>query len=355
MVDKLNQATALLNDEISPERNTKGIKLLTYNFFQRPPPIHTGGDDYKEVRLQYFTKEYIGNFDIINFQESFCMWNDRKHELIEKAREVGLKYHATSKLHDYYFNGKIWDGGLLSVSRYPMLNIDQHHFQTPGALEDDMCGKGVLYTKIDLSSVGGKAAHLFNLHLQASYFNRTVDGYVDSVVARYEQCKEVRSFVERKVFDDKTNYDKDNDIVILMGDFNINALEISKYALIKLNLAEKEDRFKPVLPLLKNEYKFLTKVISSSKYRYIDLSRQSLGNGKSNPITFADSVVDENGNEKPVVPEFYDEEDCMSKQALDYMFLLIPTEAGSTQGKQELGDQSTEIKSGKLNVSIMKT
>ena len=57
--------------------NRKKIKLLTYNFFLRPPPIKTNEDDYKEERLQDFF-QYLPDFDIICFQEVFGSFHDRK-------------------------------------------------------------------------------------------------------------------------------------------------------------------------------------------------------------------------------------------------------------------------------------
>ena len=53
------------------------IKLLTYNFFLRPPPIKTNSDDYKEERLNDFF-DYLPDYDIICFQEIFGAFHDRK-------------------------------------------------------------------------------------------------------------------------------------------------------------------------------------------------------------------------------------------------------------------------------------
>ena len=52
----------------NPVRNS--IRLLTYNFFCRPPPVNTNKDDYKDARLKDFL-EQLPNFDIICFQELF--------------------------------------------------------------------------------------------------------------------------------------------------------------------------------------------------------------------------------------------------------------------------------------------
>lgn len=48
----------------------RGIKLLTFNVFLRPPPIKTNEDDYKEQRFMEILN-VIDNYDIVCFQEMF--------------------------------------------------------------------------------------------------------------------------------------------------------------------------------------------------------------------------------------------------------------------------------------------
>ena len=91
------------------------------------------------------------------------LWHDRMHTAIEKARQAGLKYHATHDLPNWY-RCMFGDIGLVILSRFPIIKSKFHDFKYPAVLEDAMANKGVLYTKIDLSSKGGSALHLFNLH-----------------------------------------------------------------------------------------------------------------------------------------------------------------------------------------------
>ena len=58
-----------------------------------------------------------------------------------------------------------------------------------------MADKGVLYAKIDLTSIGGKFLHLFSLHTQASYIESSVRFYVETFVSRYTQVKETREVI----------------------------------------------------------------------------------------------------------------------------------------------------------------
>ena len=59
-------------------------------------------------------------------------------------------------------------------------------------------------------------------------------------------------------------------------------------------------------------------------YTLIDCLRHSEGEGRFNPVSFADSYYDENGIEHPIEPELISDADSCTKQALDYIFWLVP-------------------------------
>ena len=59
---------------------------------------------------------------------------------------------------------------------------------------------------------------------------------------------------------------------------------------------------------------------SPQDYTLIDCLRHSEGEGRFNPVSFADVYYDENGQEMPCEPELIGDEDSCSKQALDYIF-----------------------------------
>ena len=101
--------------------------------------------------------------------------------------------------------------------------------------------------------------------------------------------------------------------------------------MIKLGEARKDKLYTPILPLLKDGYKCLLKALSSNEkvqqYAIVDPLRLSSDSEETKPVTFAASTIDEKGYELPLHPELYDKADLMSKQLLDYMFVLQPTEA----------------------------
>ena len=88
-------------------------------------------------------------------------------------------------------------------------------------------------------------------------------------------------------------------------------------------------RYKAILPLFEDEYKTLLftlkhQPMNPDGYTLIDCLRHSQGEGRFNPITFGDSYVDEDGIEQCVEPELLAPEDRCTKQALDYIFQLVP-------------------------------
>ena len=148
------------------------IKLLTLNLFMRPPLIKTNSSDFKEARLQEFIK-CLPDYDIMCLQEVFTTFNTRKQRLISYAMKAGFQYHAQSE-EPSLFSSFVTDGGLLILSRFPILEVEFRPFDY-GVLADAISYKGVLYAKIE---VEGRILHLFTTHTQATYFGVHVDNFV---------------------------------------------------------------------------------------------------------------------------------------------------------------------------------
>jgi endonuclease/exonuclease/phosphatase family metal-dependent hydrolase len=196
------------------------VKILTINLFMRPL-VNTNGSDHKEGRLKAFAEHYLGEYDIICFQELFDWLSTRKHRIILEAKNAGMPYHAFSP-GPQFLSTYIADGGLLTVSKFPITKSDFVNYKYPPVGDDAIAMKGALYTEIDLSEVGGDKLHLFHSHFQASYYGKGIPLYVETFVCRYEQVKEMQKFVQKHTFDNP-DYNRLRDIVILAGDFNQNA------------------------------------------------------------------------------------------------------------------------------------
>jgi len=143
----------------------KNIKVLTYNIFLRPPPVKNNESDWKDARVVEFSK-IINDFDIILLQEMFGGFTSRKQEIIKLANLSGLFYFTDSPSPSF-FSKCIVDGGLLTLSRFPIIEYQFRPFNY-SVLSDALAQKGVLYTKIKI-----KDSYLIviNVHFQASYMN----------------------------------------------------------------------------------------------------------------------------------------------------------------------------------------
>ena len=101
------------------------------------------------------------------------MMNHRKQKLIEYASRLGLSYHAVGD-RPPAFSWYLTDGGLCTTSRFAIVDRDFKPYKY-GFASDSLSYKGLLYTKI---LIQGCALHLFQTHMQASYFGTDADSFV---------------------------------------------------------------------------------------------------------------------------------------------------------------------------------
>lgn len=101
------------------------------------------------------------------------------------------------------------DGGLLILSRFPIVERNQHAF-TQGSGSDGICAKGVLYARVQLSPDLGDSLHVFTTHTQAGDRMR-------EYAIRATQLREMQRFITRTIRDDR------DAPVLITGDFNLDA------------------------------------------------------------------------------------------------------------------------------------
>ena len=91
----------------------------------------------------------------------------------------------------WFFDKELIDGGLLIVSRYPIVEtrFEKFNCKIPSLLADGFVAKGLLYAKLDLGQK--RMLHLFNTHTQATE-DVSVQEYAQTYVTRYEQLKLIR-------------------------------------------------------------------------------------------------------------------------------------------------------------------
>jgi hypothetical protein len=108
------------------QENTTHPRLLTFNMFMRPPGIKNNQDDFKNERLDYILQNILPSYDIITIQEAFAYYNRRIDRFLLAAFHQGFYYHIASPRH--YPWDIAGDGGLLILSRYPIVKSDRVEF-----------------------------------------------------------------------------------------------------------------------------------------------------------------------------------------------------------------------------------
>lgn len=83
-------------------------------------------------------------------------------------------YHCISDPPPF-FSGYATDGGLVILSRFPILEADFGPYPY-GVLSDSLSYKGALYAKILIGSE--RVLHIFNTHTQASYYGVDLNNFV---------------------------------------------------------------------------------------------------------------------------------------------------------------------------------
>eukprot|EP01132_Coremiostelium_polycephalum_P002950 gene2950-3682_t len=198
--------------------------------------VGSGGYDKPFINYKEYTPlngSILSQYDIICFQELFSAFSFRQKRFIEKAKKQGFLYSSTSPLPAYFKSTFLVDGGLVVLSKYPIVDSD-YFLYTQGVNSDMLASKGALYTKIEIvskrSSPTGEPQyiHLFTTHLQASYarpqFEQQQQQKTDQQqqhpnVAndgiRAIQINQLRDFIISKC-------KQDHQTIILAGDLNVD-------------------------------------------------------------------------------------------------------------------------------------
>jgi len=246
------------------------VKVLSYNIFLRPPLVKNNADDFKNERLKEFIN-HIDQYDIISLQEMFCLANSRQRVLLNAAREKGFKYHCES-INAAWYTAKFIDAGLLIMSKYPILESDGYIYRSGNQI-DGWAAKQVIYAKIQIT--GTFFLHVFNTHLQASYFDSHENHNKINDFARADQVSEMAAFIEKKT--SGSPYP-----ILVTGDFNINSREVGS--------PNNETR----------EYKYMMETLDPTGTRLRDLLKEEY-NG-IHPITYGDVHEQVSGDKITYIP-----------------------------------------------------
>jgi len=192
------------------------LNVCTYNVWFMPPLItlfaHRFGVNLsprKQTRAALIAESVPENLDIVVLCEAFCQ---KATNTLCKSLEArhGLKYRT--QVLGRKGLGKLLSGGVVVVSKRPIIETDELVFGQVYARDDGLANKGVLYAKIamdnDSGSTGSRRhAHVFATHTQAW-------DTPNCKAARAKQMEMVRDFIKSKAI-------PQDELVLVVGDLNV--------------------------------------------------------------------------------------------------------------------------------------
>lgn len=275
------------------EVSSNKVRILSYNLFIRPPGIKNNASDFKSDRLNYFRDNELCNWDIIGFQELFGSFSKRRKRFLEEAAKKGFLYHVKTHAPKLTAKAKV-DGGLVILSRYPILEHDFIKF-TYGVQSDALAEKGVLYAKIQIQD---HIFHFFNTHLQASYNDRkSLRNAGKNIEVRNYQLETLRDFITSKTRNDMNP-------IIVLGDFNINGKD-------EQDTTKESEEYLTMFNIFQNAFQV--------NYKVEDILKECKG---GHPSTVGDyEIVD--GQKIPKEVHLTHKNDLSLGKRLDYIFWIL--------------------------------
>jgi endonuclease/exonuclease/phosphatase family metal-dependent hydrolase len=173
------------------------LNVLSYNIYMRPTSLFMNG---QMIRAELIPDQIPG-YDAVVFQEAFD--DDARAELLRGMTAKGYPYHTDILGTD---RGTEQDGGVIIVSRWPIVLQKQRLFGDVCSDWDCSADKGVLYAKIDKQIKAGEHNyfHIFGTHLNDGNFP-----------IQQRQLEMIASFIQAQNI-------PATEAVIVAGDFNIN-------------------------------------------------------------------------------------------------------------------------------------
>ena len=180
-------------------RKRENITIISYNIGLLP----------YNIKNFDILEKIINNYDIILLQEFFTnLFFSKKKWLLNFCKKY--KYNIIAKEDCGIFSGKLIDGGLVILSKYPIVKVRNFNFGSKSFSYDRLAHKGFLNAIIKINN---KKISLYNLHNQ-SFYKKFKNPYF---IQNY-QLKKLNDFIN-----------KNDKYIIVGGDFNIESQYIRKY------------------------------------------------------------------------------------------------------------------------------
>ncbi|DAZ99299.1 TPA: hypothetical protein N0F65_005467 [Lagenidium giganteum] len=179
---------------------------MQYNVFGRPTEVSKDGQEERLARIPASLHRLSAEIDVVTFAEADIQ--SERDKMLQQFKKQGFMF-ATSILRDSDPLTSLLNGGVIIVSKWPILREGQHIYRHACHYSDCLAAKGVKYARI-LKTVNGtsKVFNVFATHMQAW---STPQGREDRIL----QAQQMRAFV------DSFQIPK-HEPVIFAGDFNVD-------------------------------------------------------------------------------------------------------------------------------------
>ncbi|KAG1707031.1 hypothetical protein DVH05_026227 [Phytophthora capsici] len=190
------------------EKRQVNLSVGTYNVWMMPRKVSafTNCSPKKNTRARLIG-DLLPPCDIWVLTE--CFDYRARDILLDKMSEAGYFFFSPTVGHKRMNKSnmrKLLNGGVLLASKYPILSVRVKLFEGACAGADKLADKGVLYCKI---LKDGMLVHVFSTHLQAwnDPLSRTMRKLQMDMVSNFMRAMDI---------------DEVNDVVLFVGDLNVN-------------------------------------------------------------------------------------------------------------------------------------
>jgi endonuclease/exonuclease/phosphatase family metal-dependent hydrolase len=198
---------------MSTKKPSTKLSVLSYNLYCLPwiaVLMKPSTCPYSYARTSAFL-QHIPKYDILGLQE---VWSPRYQQVESFAKQKGYHVVGSAQAPLQSIAGlRIFGGGLMIMSKYPIETTREAIFDK-GVASDGFVRKGILYAKVKVSS--SSYVHVFNTHMQASYGYEFAENDPYALI-RKKQIQKIVAFIAKIALDD-------DHPIIMMGDFNVNAI-----------------------------------------------------------------------------------------------------------------------------------
>jgi endonuclease/exonuclease/phosphatase family metal-dependent hydrolase len=190
--------------QMSYEWNKAHLNVLSYNVYMRPTSLFKNG---QMIRAKKIPDQLLG-YDVIVLQEAFD--DDVRAELLKGFTKKGYKHHSKILGKD---SGAAQDGGVIVVSKWPIVKQAQRVFGNLCSGDDCLADKGVLYVKINKAIKPGDKNyfHVFGTHLNNGNFKIQVS-----------QLEIIKNFINTRAIPKQ-------EPVLIAGDMNIDLYDTAQF------------------------------------------------------------------------------------------------------------------------------